>query len=327
VSVSIDIRRIAAADLDEVVRLRSGMTGWEQQRALCGPAYYRWKYLETGQAHAVGAFGGDRLLGLLAGTPRMIRSGDRAIRAVEIGEIFVDPDVRGRGIFRALHDDFLSTLARRDIEALCCLPAPEAEEVFRGCFRYQKALTIAIGEYHVNSERMPRGRPGIEVVYETIAGPDYDGLDTDLGAGTTATVRSADRITRRYLQNPTPYTLVALRRGQRLEGWLVLLALDVEGRDPDGYLVDALVWPEPAVQHSAVAAAARWFEEKGCKRVINWHAAGTQDPPILPDPRPINRQRRLDYLILPVNAAGRSLLRQSARAQWVFRIGDTDGLP
>jgi len=325
--VSIDIRRIGSDDLEEVVRFRRDMVGGERRHDLRGSAYYIWKYLETGQAMALGAFGDGRLLGLLAGMPRVIRSGDDMIRAVEIGEIFVDPAVRGRGLFRALHDDLLATLSRKDIDALCCLPAKDADEMLRSRFRYKKALTIAIGEYKLNTERMPRGRPGIEVVEDSTAGPEYDGLDTDLGAGSTATVRSADRITRRYLQNPTPYTLLALRRGQRLEGWLVLLALEVEGHDPEGYVVDGLVWPDVAVRHSAVAAAAKWFEERGCKRVITRHAAGTQDPPILPDPRPINRQRRLDYLVRPLSPAGKALLRQSARSQWVFRIGDTDDLP
>jgi GNAT superfamily N-acetyltransferase len=325
VSESIDIRSVAEGDLEEVSRFRAAMQGGEYLRALRTPDYYRWKYLGAGGGLAMGAFRGERLLGLLSGLPRVVRVGEKAVRLAELGEIFVDPLAQGRGLFRALHQELLTGLVRRGVEAIGCRPAREAGEMLRERFSYQRSARISVGEHRIRASRVPRPSPGIEVEPETVAGPDYDGLETDLASGETATVRSAAWITARYLANPTPYTLLALRRGERLEGWLVLLAVPGE-RDADGYLVDWLVWPDPAVRRSAGNAAIRWFAGRGCRRVFAWRANGPQDPALLSTPSPTSRLRRLEYVLRPIRPTARALLTHAARSNWIFRMGDTDGI-
>jgi hypothetical protein len=106
----------------------------------------------------------------------------------------------------------------------------------------------------------------------------------------------------------------------------VLLAVARKEKPTDGYLVDALLWPEPAARRGATAAAARWFASRDCRRVFAWRADGPQDPPILPDPRPLSRLKRLDYVVKVLRPSARVLLAKANASRWVFRMGDTDGI-
>jgi len=325
-SASLDIRQVREGDLDEITRFRADMEGGAYLAALRTPPYYRWKYLEAGGGAAVGAFQDGRIHGLLAGFPRTIRAGETEVRAAELGEIFVDPDFQGRGLFKVLHEELQVILARRGVQAICCRPATGAGQILRAKFDYRKMLKISVGEFKLRSDRMPRPIPGVDIVEEEEVGADYDGLDKDLASDFAGTIRSAEYITRRYLVNPTPYTLLALRRGQRLEGWVVVLAVTREDKPTDGYVVDSLVWPDTGIRRSASAAAARWFTSNDCERVFAWRADGIQDPPMFAEPRPLSRLKKLDYVVKVIRPEARALLRKANAARWLFRMGDTDGI-
>jgi len=325
-TASIDIRRVREGDLDAIARFRADMEGGAYLAALRTPPYYRWKYIGAGGGVAVGAFRDGRVIGLLAGFPRSIRAGETEVRVAELGEIFVDPEFQGRGLFKVLHEELQVVLARRKIEAITCRPATDAGKMLRAKFDYRKMLRISVGEFQLRSDRMPRPIPGIDIVPERRVGADYDGLDTDLATDFSATVRSAEYLTRRYLENPTPYSLLALRRGQRLEGWVVVLAIAREGKPTDGYVVDSLVWPEAGARRSASAAAARWFTSHGCERVFAWRADGPQDPAMFPEPKPLSRLKKLDYVVKVIRPEARALLRKGNASRWIFRMGDTDGI-
>ena len=323
-----EIRRLGPVDLEAVSRFRAAQEGGAYLAALRGPEYYAWKYTGAGGAIAVGAFANGELIGLLSGLPRRVRAQGQPLEVAELGEIFVDESARGTGIFRVLHDELFSILRRLDVDAILCRPSAAAETILRGAFAYAPTLSIAASTHPVPPEA-PRPAPGVDPVREDDAlpfGPEFDRLDADLAADSTATVRDAAYLRRRYALNPTPYTVISLRAGHRLEGWLVLLAVEREGHAPDGYLVDALLWPDVNVRRSAVAAAMRWFGECGCRRAFAWRADHPHDAAIFSDPSPLSRLKRLAYVVRPLRPAGRQLLRTSVKARWMFRMGDTDGI-
>jgi GNAT superfamily N-acetyltransferase len=330
VSPRAEIRRIETADLEAVARFRAAQEGGGYLAALRGPEYYAWKYTGAAASVAIGAFSDGELIGLLCGMPRRVRVGEYTLEVAELGEIFVDESARGSGLFRLLHEELVSILQRRDIDAILCRPAPAADKILRAAFRYEQTLSIAATTHNVPLDP-PRPSPGVDPVIEDATlpfGPDFDRLDADLSSGSTATVRDGAYLRRRYALNPTPYTVVSLRAGHRLEGWLVLLGVDREGQPPDGYLVDALLWPDAKVRRSAVAAAMRWFNDRGCHRAFAWRADHPHDAAIFADPNPLSRLKptRLAYVVLPLKPAGRQLLRTSMKSRWVFRMGDTDGI-
>jgi hypothetical protein len=321
VTTSIELRRVDVGDLQLVTELFE--TALEPDSPLLAHRLrHRWQ-METTGGIGVGAFAGERLLGYIAARPRAIRVHGRPVRVAELTDGLVDPVVRRRGVFRALHDELVADLGRRDVEALACLPAAGLARLFLSGLRYEKGLTVLSAAVHVRGDRKPRPTPGVQIVREAATGPDYDGLDAELAADRTATIRSADHIRRRYLDHPDPYELVALRRGRRLEGWLVLRAVPREGRKALGVVVDSLHWPETTVQRSVSAAALRWFAGQGCGQAITWRAEGPQDPPLF-DARMESTPRRIEYLIRPIRPSARGLLRPAVRSRWVLRPGDTD---
>ena len=261
----------------------------------------------------MGAFLDGRLSGLLAALPRTVRSGDSRVRVAELGEIFVHPDLQGRGVFRSLHKALLDELGNRGVQAVCCRPARDAGRILRGSFAYRKVLTIAAGEHRSNPGRIPPVPAGIEVAEEEAVGAEFADLEDGILAGRTATVRSPGYLARRYLANPTPYALLALRRSGRLLGWVLPLAVPRAAGPPDGYLVDSLVPPVAAVRRAAAAAALRWFEGAGCRRLFAWRADGPRDPPLLPDPHFLGRLKRLRLRRAVAPPGGARALRAGER--------------
>ena len=103
------------------------------------------------------------------------------VRVAELTDGLVDPVVRGRGVFRALHDELVADLARREVEALGCVPPAGFGRVLLEGYRYEKALTLVATSARVRRDRSPRPSPGVQIVRETETGPDFDGLDSFAG--------------------------------------------------------------------------------------------------------------------------------------------------
>jgi GNAT superfamily N-acetyltransferase len=283
-------------------------------------AYYRYKYLEFGRAFV--ARDGDRLVGITAATPRRVRFGGVTCDAAEVGDLFVHPAQRGRGLFRAVHDAVLESLAADGVGLVTVRAGRGAADHMKQAFGYRRLFGIAemvaaltpegtaglpFGRVPLLRSLLPRARPGT-------AGPSVSAVppaDLEPGAAAesgTGVVRDAGRIRSRYVEDPSPY-----------EGIGAGAVLLVSGGK--GFVVDQ--WGDEAARPLADAAIRR-LAEAGAHVVHFWR--GEREDPFSRALRAAGLRvvrRRKAVLARVLDDALPAL---PAPDRWTFRMGDTDGI-
>jgi GNAT superfamily N-acetyltransferase len=323
------------------------MEGGAYLESLRGEDFYRSKYLERGRARV--AVEGGRLVGIVSAVPRRTLLEGATVDSAEIGDLFVDPAFRGRGLFRRLHDGLLADLEGAGIRLVTIRPGPEAEPLLRGRFGYRTLLRIAEWVAALREEgvrRLPLGRvPGLRRLLPRWreGGPAAPSIPCRLLAGEppvlpaprgaewpgAGTLRDAAWIRSRYLADGTPYEVLVAGGAGAVDGVLVtLLHAGTADAPARGWLVDG--WTRPGGESAAgalLSTALGSLRDRGAEVAHFWCAKET---PRGADPfesalraRGFRRFARGKTVI--ARAVGGDLALPPA-ARWMFRMGDTDGI-
>jgi GNAT superfamily N-acetyltransferase len=347
--VEVEVRPVRPEDCARISEFRSRMEGGRYLAAIRGEAFYARKYLHWGRALVLEE--GGRIAGTIAAIPKRVRLGNEVVPAADLGDLFVDPGLRGRGLFRRLYDDLVRRLEADGVRMLTVRPGRRAEPLLRRAFGFQPLFGVrewvaALDEEGIRA--LPLGRlPLVRAVlprarWDVPAPPDMAcrsasplGLAPPEPFGdawpAAGTVRDAAWLADRYALDPTPYETTVVERRGRVAGVVVYLVLpDPGGRPSRGWIVDAWTGREYADAALPLAAfALADIRRKGASLVHFWSARGPRrgvDPMVEAlrslGLRGISRGREVLYRFLgggppPTVSTGRD---------WMFRMGDTDGI-
>jgi GNAT superfamily N-acetyltransferase len=319
--MSVEVRRATERDCALMPAFRREMEGGAFLAELRDENYYRYKYLAYGRAFVARA--GDRLVGITAATPRRVRIGDATCDAAEMGDLFIHPEHRGRGLFRAVHDAVVDSLAADGVGLLTVRAGRGAADHMRQAFGYRRLFGVAemvaaltpegtaglpFGRVPLLRSFLPRARPGPGPGIEGVSPAD---LAPEAGEETRiAVVRDGDRIRDRYAADPSPYEGVA-------EGGAAVLLVSGD----KGFVVDQWGGED---ERALADAAIRRLTDLGAHVVHFWRA------------------EREDPFSRALRGAGLRVVRRKkavlARVlddalpalpppdRWTFRMGDTDGI-
>lgn len=312
------------------------------------PAYYRYKYTVAGCASV--AYAGSRLVGMTAGTPRSLTIGGRLLLAADLGDLFVDPEYRGRGVFRRLHDSTLSALQARGVELVTVQPGPAAVPALTRSLGYTPLFgiteSIGIVDRRLALEATPsfwkRGLLSLLPILrpdqaktgavEILAEPPSGLPPTAPAAWPEASTQRDDEWLRvRYGRNPVPYRFAVSRDGHAF-AVVVFLTHQVTPNAPlRGWLVDG--WstdPEGLRRMRPVLKAVideMRIAQVGIVELWSAQGAATADP-LVQAAREIGFVRKRPkkrLLCRRLTPSGLAMEMPPGRG-WMFRIGDTDGV-
>jgi len=340
--MSVVVRRAAAADCAEMPEFRRRMEGGAFLAELRHEAFYRHKMLDAGVAFV--ARDGGRLVGVTSGSPRDVRIGGGTVRAADLGDLFVDPACRGGGLFRRLHDAVRDALAGEGVRFLTVRAGRGAAPLMRERFGYRTLFRIAecaaaltedglarlpLGRWPLVRRLLPRVRAGAPAgAPEVVEGPPEDLPPPEAfgGGGPAAgTVRDGARVRARYVDDPGPYRAVSVRRDGRTLGAAILLVYRRRG-----FLVDLWCAPEAeeADRDGLVLAAADSLRRDGADVVHFWRAleAGPGRDPLAESVRRAGLRvvRRRKAVLW--RGIGEEPPDPPPPGDWLFRMGDTDGI-
>ncbi|MHC4472499.1 MAG: GNAT family N-acetyltransferase, partial [Planctomycetota bacterium] len=281
--MSVSVRPATEADCRGMPAFRREMEGGAFLESLRDEAYYRHKYLEFGTAFVIAE--GERILGVTSATPKRIRLPGGIVSAGEVGDLFVRPDFRGRGLFRALHDAVVGSLREQGVVLATVRAGRGASAHMQKAFGYRRLHRVAESVAALTPAgraRLPMGRvplvrrllPRVRFHTPEVPGGSAEVVPVaDLPAETSesrvGTVRYAERIRLRYAAGPVPYEGIALSLNGRPAGGAVTL---VSGGK--GFLVD--LWADTDDRAAAdllVSSALRSLAANGADVVHFWRAA------------------------------------------------------
>lgn len=347
--MSLSIRPVRPADCAPIAEFRLRVEGGGYLASVRGKAFYERKYLGWGRALVLEEAG--RIAGTISAIPKRVRIGSEELRAADLGDLFVDPALRGRGLFRRLHDDLVGQLEQDGVRMLTVRPGPASRPILQRAFGYATLLPVkewiaALDESGVRA--LPLGRsplrrtlpripdhlppaPADAITHSTVPADLHPPNPFGATWPTAGTVRDAAWLQHRYAEDPAPYRMTILQRDGGMGGVVVCLVVrEAKGNPVRGWLVDA--WTDPAardVAGSLAAAALTDLRRQGASLVHFWSAQGPRrsvDPMVNAlralGLRGVSRGTRVLYRLIGNEPAPRI-----ARAQdWMFRIGDTDGI-
>lgn len=345
-----EIRPARQEDCAGIAEFRARMEGGGHLASIRDARFYQHKYLTRGRALVLDDDG--RIGGTIAATPKQVRIGDHVLAAADLGDLFLDPKLRGRGLFRHMHDELVHSLEADGVGMVTSRPGPAAEPVFREALGYQALLPVRewvaaldakglralpLGRLPVLRLALPRARRGLSVPdSESISRPaaptELDPPDP-FGAGwpVAGTVRDPAWLERRYANDPTAYRTVAVTQERRVVAMAVHLVLD----DPGNGLVRAWIvdaWTAAGNASGALPLCSAVLDDarhSGASVIHFWSSDG---PGRRVDPiahalrrlglRGVSRGKQVLYRSL----AGGNVPDVGGADEWLFRAGDTDGI-
>jgi GNAT superfamily N-acetyltransferase len=330
--MSVTIRPVIEADCRQMPAFRREMEGGAFLSELRDEAYYRYKYLAAGLAFA--AVEGDRVVGVTAATPKRVRLPEGIVDAGEMGDLFVRPDHRGRGLFRELHDAVAGALRERGAVLATVRAGRGASDHMRKAFGYRELFRVAesvaalteegrrglpLGRVPLLNRLLPRvrWRDGAPAGARVSVVPIED-LPPSRGGDRAGTVRDEARIRLRYGEDPSPYEAIALFVDDRAAGGAVILVYGGKG-----FLVDLFCDSgDPSACDLLVAGALRRMADAGAKVAHFWSAAGSREDAVRRAGLRVLRKRKA----VLARGLGDAAPDLPAPSGWCFRMGDTDGI-
>ena len=322
------------------------MEGGRVLADLRGPAFYRHKYVEAGVASVAEDHG--RIVGVTAGSPRRVTLFGRTVLAADLGDLFIEPDYRGRGLFRRLHDATLDALRKRGVQLVTVQPGPPAVPALSQAFGYVPLFPIAEWMGVVDRKRALQSATStwrrwvLRALPSLVARPAPPGIHVEVGSAAGleglplsdqpwpqgTTLRDAAWLETRYAGGPTPYE-AAVARGDGVATVVFLVQRPLPGAPARGWLVDG--WAAGPAAHRLVCAAvsrvALEFRARGVAIAHTWCAHGASRP----DPF-VRAVRHARFVRQPLRKRLFGWAEPGAGIvfppgpQWMFRMGDTDGI-
>jgi predicted N-acetyltransferase YhbS len=344
--VTIDVRAARLEDCEGLAAFRERMEGGRVLAEMRRPEFYRHKYVEAGLASV--AEDNGRIIGMTAGSPRRVTLFGKTVVAADLGDLFIDPAYRGRGLFRRLHDATLSALLQRGVQLVTVQPGPPAVPALRSAFGYLPLFPIAEWMGVVDRRLAAQSATSLwrrwllRALPTLRSRPDRTGSQVEIGGAAglegpppngepwpqATTIRDAAWLHTRYTSGPTPYEAV-VARGDGMAAVVFLVQRPLPATAARGWLVDG--WATgPAAHPLATAAVNRLiaeFRARGVAIAHTWCAHGATRP----DPF-VRAVRDARFVRQPLRkrlfgwADVRAGIAFPAASQWMFRMGDTDGI-
>ncbi len=230
--------------------------------ARLGADVFAWKLNPPqGEAQIAVVERGGAILSSCTAFPVELGAGERRFRGWHLCDALTAPEARGQGLFHAVLTTLRESLPEDDI----VLAFPNGQS--RGAFtRDRYAIAVDVPLWFRPVIGSVAAGAGVEPIESF--GDEHDELATRLAAeGAIATLRSADYLTWRYLRHPYfRYQLFELRRGEQVDGLLVLNRMEARGRT--SMWVMELVAVDHAAERELARTARSVAKAQGCDVVL-----------------------------------------------------------
>ena len=294
--------------------------------------FTRWKYFANpaGEAAVGVALDGDRVVSIVAGTPKQVRVGAEEVLAFELGDFITAADHRKRGLFSALINLVCEAARERGAAFAFVRPNDVSFPILQSRLGFIEPKRMEQRRFVVLSNALERkvgipaglvrafgvdaltrlralGRVSSSITIEPVRrfGEPIDKLwDASRREYSFCVVRNRDYLNWRYVDSPTPYCVWAARRGDAMAGYLVAFA---PRKKPIATIVDFFTHPADEEAASALLTVAfdtllgagvqvlqAWTLESGttaaATRVLKRACMFVDPPPLHVALRPLHNQ-------------------------------------
>ncbi|MBH0230708.1 GNAT family N-acetyltransferase [Halobacillus yeomjeoni] len=260
-------------------------------------------------------------------------------------DTMVDPDARGKGVYKQLNEALLTEAEKEGIAYLYGFPAPKAKELF---LKYTNATHLTdvprfmfvkkpVALLASKLKPLKMLKP-LDVIYEKMKAPHFtedpklevkkishcdeafDKLAEKTRSQTDAQlVRNATYLNWRYFSHPKhDYTMNAVYRGHELQGYVVTRSND-KGAFHNGLIVDWLAVEDPLVWDALLKAAFR--ELKQADVIQTWALEHTLPAQIL-------KNYHFTHKDNPMPLVGKEvddhMDKLNDASKWYITLGDVD---
>lgn len=347
------VRLASAQDLPGITQLLPELGGADYRERFPGHAcadFIHWKYFANpaGEAAVGVALDGERVVSIVAGTPKRVwLDGDTAL-AFELGDFITAPDHRGRGLFSALINLVCNAAQERGAAFTYVRPNDVSFPILASRLAFLEPGKIESRRYVALSGAVQRkiGIPaallrsiGIDALFRSMTIPrqsatvevesvDRFGADADEFWARTrehyrfSLVRDSTYLNWRYAEGTTPYRRWTARRQKRLAGYLVAF---VAGMQPIATIIDLYTHPQDEEAAAALLhVALEDMLRTGTQVVYTWTpqagAESVADRLLKRTCRFVHQQ--LHFAMRPLDGNRPQPLPPSA---WQLSAGDFDG--
>jgi GNAT superfamily N-acetyltransferase len=354
-SGALNTRLARPEDLESVSRLLPDLAGPHFGERFPGKTSYefcRWKYTgnPAGDATVGVALDGDRVVSVVAGTPKRVRVAGEVVLAFELGDFITANTYRNRGLFSKLINLVCDNARQRGAAFAYVRPNDLSFPILVSRLSFIEPKKMYERRYVVPSAAMER-KFGIPSVIPRALGTDWilrRMVVRDVGTSVRvepvtrfddgvsrlwtrlqdcyrfSLVRDSHYLNWRYMDCPTPYSVWAAYRDKELLGYL---AAFVGSAQPLGMVLDLFTHPEDEDAASAlVRVAIEALEQRGVRAIYVWTL---QDGP---ETAAVRSLARACFLIRkqPLHIAIRFLddalsIRGLPSSDWQLTVGDFDG--
>ena len=314
--------------------------------------FCRWKYFgnPAGDAVVGVALDGDRVVSVVAGTPKRTQLGSEIVLAFELGDFITATDCRKRGFFSTLVNLVCDTAREKSAAFVYVRPNEVSFPILASRLSFVEPKRMDARRYVLLSAAAHRkfGIPsglirglGVDRILRKFALREaptsvqveaitrFDDGASELWARTRdqyafSLVRDTQYLNWRYVDCPTPYLIWAARRQDQLVGYLVAF---VSRAQPLGTIVDFFTHPEDEDAAASLLRVAIDAMQQAGTQVV--HAWTLQEGAESASTRLLKRtcmfvakpELRLAMKFLDEHSDARNL----PSSGWQLTVGDFDG--
>ncbi len=298
------LRRDDPEAISDLITRMDGGRG-EQRLRDKSAAYYRWMYLDNpaGQAVVHSARLGDKVVASFAVAPKIIQIEGRRVIVGKTMDMFTDPGHQGRGLIKRCTAAVFAGARDAGIAGWYVTPSVNSYPIFRDRWGYVEDFSLAyrtrvlrwgpvlaaflrprpvarlvgavLGRLPRLVPRRRRAPRGTTVELLESFDSEADRLWDSVAPGyRVAMVRDSEYLNWRYVANPDRYTCLALRRGGRLVG-IVVLTETIRRGVRVGEVVDLVCPAGGDTLRLLLRVALTHFRREGVALVQAWSIPGT----------------------------------------------------
>jgi len=354
-NVTHEIRLARAEDEPSITRLLPELDGPSYSERFPGKTcadFIRWKYRSNpaGEAAVAVALDGDRVVSIVAGTPKRVRVSGEVVLAFELGDFITAADHRKRGLFSALIELVCETARQRGAAFVYVRPNDVSFPILASRLGFIEPRKIEMRRYVVPSGVLKRklggpgslvGALGVDSILRswvlpkgsaalTIDAVNRFGADMDQlwqhaqQKYTFGLVRDSQYLNWRYVDCPTPYRVWITRRNGVLAGYLVAVTAR---KQPVATIIDFFTAPDDEEAASTLLRAALdAMLRVGIQVVYTWTlqtGAESAASRLLKRACMFVQKPLLHFAMRPLQ--GQNLARDLPSSGWQLTLGDFDG--
>jgi len=234
-----------------------------------------WKYKTNpaGEAICVVCEHEGKIVGYIAGMPREVQVGDKIIKSYLLGDLCIEEDYRGRGLFPMILFGYLKHITTLGIAILSKRMRDTwsklAGERFKSSAIPKMTRSINIGLADIPSiisTHLFRRNGGDSHIIKTVTfGPEYDDLWDSVSPNMpTMVIRKSRYLNWRFVEKPdNDYEIYSWVEDGRVLGYIVLTA-----RGSEGMIGDILTVRNTHVVEGLIQQAMKFFRAKNIKKIV-----------------------------------------------------------